>query len=438
MRQARKTGSLNKKLCVLAFALAAALAAGCGGGGGGGSSTPAPVTPTGDMFLIVTEPASSGKIYSASSVTVQGQALAGSTVTVNGSQVTLNSDGSFSRAVSLSTTSNPTTITIAGTGNGTTYTVSRQVYYQNQSRCTLVYAAKDPSSGRDRIYDYDPAIPGSARAISPDTANAVDSSPALSPDRTVVMFVRDINGTQSLMKSSCADSSINAAIATGARYSAPSWSPNGFDVAFSSDAAGNYEVYIMSNSGAGLRRVTTHAALDDSPVFTADGATLVFSSNRDTAGGAGVAQKSQLWKVSLSPVTGTPALLYNAAAGQGPTCPQGAGNCSALNPDLNTSDQLVFQFESSCGTTDGGTGAPAATCNNLYTMPMNTPTAITRIDWNANNYHTRPRWNTAGNAIVFLRTAATGVTSVMQASITGGVPGAVSETGLTECSGPDW
>lgn len=432
-------GSLYKKIRVLLLATLTALAAGCGGGGGGGgSTTPPPVTPTGTMFLLVTEPAASGEIYNTSSITVHGQALADSTVTVNGTQVTLNSDGSFSRSVSLSTSSNPTTITVSGTGSGTTYTVTRQVYYRDQSLCTIVYAAKDPSSGRDRIYNYDPAIPGSARAISPDTGNAVDSAPALSPDRRSVLYIRDINGSQSLIKGSCASSSTYSTLASGAHYSAPTWSKSGANIAYASDASGNYNIYISTNEGTAATQVASHAGFDDAPTFTANGAILVFSSNRITSGGAGVAQKFNLWKVSIDPVPGTPSLLYNAAAGQGPSCPQGAGNCSALNPDLNASDQLVFQFESSCGTTGGTTDPPSSTCNNLYTMPLNTPASITRIDWSANNYFTRPHWNAAGSAIVFLKSAATGVTYAMQAPISGGVPGAVSETGLTDCSGPDW
>jgi len=418
------------------LALCAVLIAGCGGGGGG-TTPPATTTPSGDMFLLVTEPAQSGGVYNTASVTVQGQALAGSTVTVNGAVVTLDAYGSFSKSVALSTTSNPTTITVAGTGGGSTYTVARQVYYQDPSRCTLVYAAKDPTSGRDRIYDYDPAIPGSARAVSPDTANAVDSAPALSPDRKVVLFVRDINGSQSIVKVSCANSSVNYAIASGAHYSAPTWSKDGFNVAFASDASGNYEIYLMSNDGAGIRRVTTHAGLDDAPAFTADGATLVFSSNRVVTGGAGVAQKFNIWKVAVIPTTGTASLLYNAAAGQGPTCPQGAGNCSALNPDLNASNQLVFQFESICSATAGGTSPPATTCNDLYTMPMNTPTSVTRIDWSAGNYYTHPHWNAAGDTVAFLRTTTSG-TAAMQVPITGGAPGAISEIGVANCSGPDW
>ena len=365
-----------------------------------------------------------------------GQTLYGASVTVNGVSTTTASDGTFSRTISLSTTSNPTTITVQASANGTTYTIARQAYYHNISLCTLVYVAEDPQTGLDRVYDVDPAVPGSARIITPDAGGASDSDPALSPDRSAVLFVRDVNGSQSLMKVSCSDKNNAATLTNGAHFLAPAWSKNGANITFATDAPGNYEIYIMSNSGLGAQRVTSHTALDDSPAFIADGTALVFASNRNADGSAAVGQKFNLWRVAISPAVGTPALVYNAAAAQGPTCPQGAGNCSALNPDLNASNQLVFQFETTCTTNGGANDPPGNTCNDIYTMPLNTPSGITRVAWGT-NYYTRPRWNAAGSIVTFLRTTTSG-TAAVQAPITSGVPGTLSDTGVTSCTSPDW
>jgi Tol biopolymer transport system component len=68
---------------------------------------------------------------------------------------------------------------------------------------------------------------------------------------------------------------------------------------------------------------------------------------------------------------------------------------------------------------------------------MNTPTSVTRIDWSAGNYYTHPHWNAAGDTVAFLRTTTSG-TAAMQVPITGGAPGAISEIGVANCSGPDW
>lgn len=430
----KKTG-----YCIVMLSALAVLLTGCGGGGGGTATTPPATTPpatTGTMFLLVSEPSSSGQLYTSSSLTVRGQTLAGATVTVNGASATVNSDGTFSKAVTLSSTSNPNTITVTAVGSSATYTINRSVYYQDASRCTLIYTATDPQSGRDRIFDVDPSIPGSARMISPDTPGATDSAPALSPDRRMVLFVRDINGAQSLMKVTCASSSVYATLATGAHFLAPAWSKNGTNIAFAMDSPGNYELFFMSGDGAGLTRVTAHSGFDDSPTFSADGTSLVFASNRNVNGGASVGQKFNLWRVTISPAVGTPSLIYNAAAAQGPTCPQGAGNCSALNPDLNASNQLVFQFETTCTTSSSATAPPGSTCNDLYTLPLNTPASITRLAWGT-NYYTRPRWNADGNSVVFLRTTSTG-TAALQLPVVSGVPGSVSETGVSSCNAPDW
>lgn len=59
------------------------------------------------------------------------------------------------------------------------------------------------------------------------------------------------------------------------------WSPDGAKLAFMSTRDGNREIYVMSSNGTGVTRLTTHAAEDRSPAWSPDGGRIVFVSGRD-------------------------------------------------------------------------------------------------------------------------------------------------------------
>jgi uncharacterized protein YjdB len=64
----------------------------------------------------------------------------------------------------------------------------------------------------------------------------------------------------------------------------PAVSPDGSRVAFVSTRDGNPEIYVMDADGTNLTRVTNDPLPDGRPVFTPDGAGLVFQSQRTVAG----------------------------------------------------------------------------------------------------------------------------------------------------------
>jgi len=61
---------------------------------------------------------------------------------------------------------------------------------------------------------------------------------------------------------------------------APVPEPQG-KIAFASDRAGNFEIYVMNPDGGGLVRVTNNPAEDTQPTWSPDGSKLAFVSNRD-------------------------------------------------------------------------------------------------------------------------------------------------------------
>ena len=63
--------------------------------------------------------------------------------------------------------------------------------------------------------------------------------------------------------------------------SSPDWSPDGDRIAFTSDRDGNSEVYVMNADGTNPINLTNHPATEDSPDWAPDGNQIVFQSNRD-------------------------------------------------------------------------------------------------------------------------------------------------------------
>ncbi|MCW2641498.1 MAG: TolB-related protein, partial [Dactylosporangium sp.] len=61
----------------------------------------------------------------------------------------------------------------------------------------------------------------------------------------------------------------------------PVLSPDGRQVAFSSDRGGSQDIWLISTDGSGLRRLTDHPGEDTWPTWSPDGARIAFASTRD-------------------------------------------------------------------------------------------------------------------------------------------------------------
>ncbi|MFA6450976.1 MAG: hypothetical protein WCX65_15990 [bacterium] len=424
--------------------------AGCGGGGGGGAALPTgcasyttqlacvansscawngtacvSASPTSGFFLTVSSPIFEGQIYSSNTLTVTGRTSADATVTVNGASVAVDAIGNFSKSA-VAIASNPTVITVDAYHGSTHYQVVRNVYYDNKSYCSIVYIAVDPQNGYSRAFTADPAIPGSARVIYNDLPGIVQSSVSLTPNRTTVAFVReDASGNQNIYRAPCSGAGPQTAMTatTGVHYRSLSWSHTGVNLAYASDAPGQYDIYTMPAAGGASTRITTHAARDDSPSWMSGDSGLVFASYRDTSGGAGVGTYSNLWKLTLP--AGAQSLVYNPTGVGAPSCPAGAGNCSAKNPDSSSTGNIIFQFDSACQAGDGGQQPPQAICNNLYIFSSGNPVAVST----GVKYYTAPKWNESGNSVVFTDSL-TNTPKIMRIPFTGIAPGTVTDTNL--------
>ena len=66
----------------------------------------------------------------------------------------------------------------------------------------------------------------------------------------------------------------------GPEVTTPRWSPDGERIAFDSNAAGEYDIWVVAATGGKPQRMTTHPANDGNPSWSHDGRWIYFDSAR--------------------------------------------------------------------------------------------------------------------------------------------------------------
>ena len=87
-----------------------------------------------------------------------------------------------------------------------------------------------------------------------------------------------------------------------AKDGSPDWSPDGNQIAFSSNRDGNREVYVMNADGTNPINLTNHPARDGGADWSPDGMRIAFSTNRD---GNWEKKPNDNWEVYVMNADGT-------------------------------------------------------------------------------------------------------------------------------------
>ena len=122
---------------------------------------------------------------------------------------------------------------------------------------------------------------GNDRRISPPDVVGEDGGGVLSPDRTQVAYRSDRTGffeIWALDLRTGIDRQITAMGGPHTDY--PRWSPDGSQIAFSSAAGANRDVFIVPARGGPVRRFTTEASSEGNPAWSRDGRWIYFYSTR--------------------------------------------------------------------------------------------------------------------------------------------------------------
>src|SRR5215510_3603661 len=105
------------------------------------------------------------------------------------------------------------------------------------------------------------------------TGDPADKAPSWSPNGRQVAYER--NGEIFVL--AVADGSSSNITNTWANDTSPAWSPDGTKIAFASDRDGQAELYLMNRDGSGVVRLTNNIGFTDQPAWSPDGGKIAFN-----------------------------------------------------------------------------------------------------------------------------------------------------------------
>jgi TolB protein len=114
------------------------------------------------------------------------------------------------------------------------------------------------------------------------TSPADDFAPSFSPDGRRIAFTSDRRGNYDVYTMNAAGRDLRRITTNPGKDAFPSWSPNGRRLAFASNRTGDWELYTTNANGSGhLVQVTHRAGVDSLPVWSPDGTRLAFDAPRN-------------------------------------------------------------------------------------------------------------------------------------------------------------
>ena len=125
------------------------------------------------------------------------------------------------------------------------------------------------------------------------TNDAMDVSPAWSPDGSRIAFITNRDGNDEVYVMTADGSDVQRLTNTSnASESFPAWSPDGKQMTFDSDREGNWEIFGVASSGADTRRLTDSPGDDWISSWSPDGSQIVFIVEAAVDNGAHVMNNS--------------------------------------------------------------------------------------------------------------------------------------------------
>jgi TolB protein len=139
---------------------------------------------------------------------------------------------------------------------------------------------------------------------------AINLSPAFSPDGRKVIFTSYVSGNPDLWIYDLQTQSVQPFTRKQTLATSPAWSPSGKSIAYAMTMGGNADIYTIPARGGTPRRLTSGPAIDCAPSWSPDDREIVFTSDRSgspqvyimAAGGGNVRRLTFAGSYNDSPV----------------------------------------------------------------------------------------------------------------------------------------
>ena len=125
----------------------------------------------------------------------------------------------------------------------------------------------------------------------PDFSPVYDSSPVWSPDGTKIAFISNRDYLLSLYVMNADGSNVRLVADRPLEPAQPAWSPDGEKLAFTAGRGGKLgfsklsgDIYVINVDGNGLTQLTSGTGVNGSPAWSPDGKQIAFTSDRDDDG----------------------------------------------------------------------------------------------------------------------------------------------------------
>ena len=155
----------------------------------------------------------------------------------------------------------------------------------------LAFVSGQPDVGL-RMIDLQAPLQGTTITVETPFCDAtrMDTPGRFSPDGTQVAFSSDRSGSQQVWIAGRDGSALRSVTdLQDATVNVGSWSPDGQLVAFDATMSGNRDIYVVRSDGGPLKRLTHDTGAESDPEWSRDGRWIYYSSN--------ASGRSEIWKM---------------------------------------------------------------------------------------------------------------------------------------------